>query len=300
MNPKELAVTLMQAVFKETGICATAGIGTNLYLSKIAMDIIAKHVDDHIGFLTENLYKVRLWNYKPLIDFWRIGGGTARMLGQSSIFTMGDLPRASIHYKDYLYKQFDTDAELLIDHAWGIKPCTIADIKAYEPETNSLSSGQILMRNYSFEEGKVIVKEMTDLLMLDLVDKKLVTDSVTLYISYDHRFERPSSNGSVNFGYPTNSSKKITDAVEKLYNLITYLCTGIRRINISCNKVIKEGYYQMDFFTDPMEMEKEKSIQRAMLEIRKKYGMNAVMRCSNLLECSNFRERNSQIGGHWA
>lgn len=299
-NPKELAITLMESVFKETGICATAGIGTNLYLSKIAMDIIAKHADDHIGFLDEDLFKVKLWEHKPLTDFWRIGSGTARRLERNGIYTMGDLARASLYNEDFLYKQFGIDAELLIDHAWGIEPCTIEHIKAYEPETNSLSSGQVLMRNYSFDEARVIVNEMTDLLALDLVEKNLVTESVTLYISYDHRFERPGSNGTAKLYYPTNSSKKIIDAVDKLYKKITDRYTGIRRINICCNKVTKEGYYQMDLFTDPIKIEKEKLIQRAMLDIRKRYGTNAVMRGINLLECSNFIERNQQIGGHRA
>lgn len=299
-NPKELAITLMESVFKETGICATAGIGTNLYLSKIAMDIIAKHADDHIGFLDEDLFKVKLWEHKPLTDFWRIGSGTARRLERNGIYTMGDLARASLYNEDFLYKQFGIDAELLIDHAWGIEPCTIEHIKAYEPETNSLSSGQVLMRNYSFDEARVIVNEMTDLLVLDLVEKNLVTESVTLYISYDHRFERPGSNGTAKLYYPTNSSKKIIDAVDKLYKKITDRYTGIRRINICCNKVTKEGYYQMDLFTDPIKIEKEKLIQRAMLDIRKRYGTNAVMRGINLLECSNFIERNHQIGGHRA
>lgn len=297
-TPKEMAVTLMEAVFQETGICATAGIGTNLYLSKIAMDIIAKHADDHIGFLDEDLFKVKLWEHKPLTDFWRIGNGTARRLERNGIYTMGDLARASLYNEDYLYKQFGMDAELLIDHAWGIEPCTIAHIKAYEPETNCLSSGQVLMRNYSFDEAKVIVNEMADLLVLDLVEKKLVTESVTLYISYDHRFEKPGSNGTAKLSYPTNSSRKIMDAVKELYEKITDRHTGIRRINLCFNKVTKEGYDQLDLFTDPIQQEKEKHIQQAMLDIRKRYGTNAVMRGTNLLDCSNFIERNNQIGGH--
>ena len=299
-TPKQMAVTLMESVFKETGICATAGIGPNLYLSKIAMDIIAKHADDHIGYLDEDLFKVKLWDHKPLTDFWRIGSGTANRLARYGIHTMGEIARASIYDENLLFKQFGIDAELLIDHAWGIEPCTIADIKDYEPETNSLSSGQVLMRNYSFEEAKVVVNEMTDLLVLDLVEKKLITDSISLYISYDHRFERPSSNGSAKLSNPTNSSKKIMSAVEELYDRITDRFTGIRRVNISCNKVVKEGYEQLDLFTDPRETEKEKSIQQAMLAIRKRYGTNAIMRGTNLLECSNFIERNQQIGGHRA
>lgn len=297
-TPAELATLLMQSVFKETGICATAGIGTNLYLAKIAMDILAKHNVDHIGYLDETLYKIELWDHKPLTDFWRIGSGTANRLAKYGIYTMGEIARTSIYNEDLLFKSFGVDAELLIDHAWGVEPCTIADIKAYEPETNSLSSGQVLMRNYSFEEAKVIVNEMTDLLVLDLVEKHLVTDSLSLYISYDHHFELPGSNGSTRLPVPTNSTKKIMSAVNSLYEKITDRHTGIRRINITCNHVIKEFYEQLDFFSDPQETEKEKRLQQAMLSIRKRYGANAVMRGVNLLDCSNFIERNGQIGGH--
>lgn len=299
-DAKEMAITLMNDVMNETGICATAGIGTNLYLCKIAMDIVAKHVDDHIGFLDEDTFKLKLWEHRPLTDFWRIGSGTANRLAKYGIYTMGDIARTSLRDEAWLYKLFGIDAELLIDHAWGIEPCTIQDIKAYRPETNSLSSGQVLMRNYSFEEARIIVREMTDLLVLDLVAKKLVSESFTLYISYDHKFEVPGSNGSINLGTPTNSAKKIVPAVIELYNTIAYKHTGIRRINICSNKVRPQGYFQLDLFSDPESDEKERRIQQAMLSIRKRYGTNAIMKGSSLLDCSTFRERNGQIGGHRA
>ncbi|MCF0229144.1 MAG: DNA repair protein [Parasporobacterium sp.] len=299
-DPREFACVLMQNVYKETGICATAGIGTNLYLSKIAMDIIAKHSDDRIGFLNEKLFRTRLWNHRPLTDFWRIGHGTAKKLESIGIFTMGDLARFSLHNESRLYKMFGIDAELLIDHAWGTEPCTIHDIKAYVPENRSLSSGQVLMRNYSFEEARIIVNEMTDLLVLDLVDKSLITDSVSLYIGYDHHFGHPGSSGSVNLGCPTNSSMRIISAVMGLYDRITDRFLGIRRINISCGRVIREEYTQLDLFTSPEDIIKEKNIQHCMLDIRRKFGMNSVMRGINLYDCSNFAERNNQIGGHRA
>lgn len=297
---KEVAVMLMDAVKEDTGICATAGIGTNLYLCKIAMDIVAKHVDDHIGFLDEQLFRERMWGHRPLTDFWRIGPGTERRLARYGIQTMGDIARFSLDNKELLYKMFGVDAELVIDHAWGYEPCTIGDIKSYEPETNSLSSGQVLMRNYSFEEARVVMREMTDLLSLQLVEKELVTDTLSLSISYDHRFGRPSSSRSRRIGFPTNSTRRIMGEMDRLYDEITDRYTGIRRISICCDRVKHEGYMQMDLFMDAQEPEREKSLQKAMLSIRKRYGTNAVMRGSNLLECSNFRERNAQIGGHRA
>ena len=293
-----MALKLINAVFEETGITATAGIGTNLYLAKIAMDIVAKHVDDHIGILDEMSYRKKLWNHTPLTDFWRIGSGTAGRLARYGILTMGDVARASVTSEKWLYKMFGVDSELLIDHAWGYEPCRMSDIKSYKTETHSLSSGQVLMRNYDFEEGLVIAKEMMDLLTLDLVEKKLVTDSITLHVSYDHRTERASSHGSVKIDYATNSTKKLVHLLQVLYLQIVDRCTGIRRINITCNKVTAEGYFQYDMFTDPKEVERERNIQEAMLSIKRRYGKNAILKGCNLYECSTLRERNQQIGGH--
>lgn len=300
MTEKEMAVELMDAVMEETGITATAGIGTNLYLAKIAMDIVAKHVDDHIGILDEISYRQQLWDHRPLHDFWRIGSRTEKKLAGYGIHTMGDIAYTSVTSEDWLYKMFGIDAELLIDHAWGLETCDIHDIKNYHTEEHSLSNGQVLMRNYSFEEAVVVVREMTDVLVLDLVSKGLITSSVTLWIAYDHWYEKPSSHGTVKLTSPTNSSSSIINEVEKLYRQITDRHTGIRRIEICANRVMPEGYLQYDLFTDPVVVEKEKNLQQAILDVKKRYGKNAIMRGANLLDCSTYRERNNQIGGHRA
>ena len=300
MTEKEMAVELMDAVMKETGITATAGIGTNLYLAKVAMDIVAKHVEDHIGILNEISYRQKLWDHRPLSDFWRIGSRTEKKLAGYGIHTMGDIAYTSVTSEEWLYKMFGIDAELLIDHAWGLESCDIHDIKNYHTEEHSLSNGQVLMRNYSFEEAAVVVREMTDVLVLDLVSKGLITGSVTLWIAYDHRYERPSSHGTVRLTSLTNSSSTIMDEVDKLYQKITDRHTGIRRIEICANRVMPEGYLQYDLFTDPATVEKEKNLQQAILDVKKKYGKNAIMRGANLLDCSTYRERNNQIGGHRA
>ena len=300
MTAKEMAVTLMDAVMKETGITATAGIGTNLYLAKVAMDIMAKHVDDHIGMLDEISYRQKLWDHRPLSDFWRIGSRTERKLASYGIHTMGDIAYASVTSEDWLYKMFGIDAELLIDHAWGLESCGISDIKNYHTEEHSLSNGQVLMRNYSYEEVAVVVREMTDVLVLDLVEKGLITSSITLWVAYDHRMERPSSHGTLKLASPTNSSLTILDQVVELYRKITDRHTGIRRIEVTANRVTPEGYLQYDIFTNPIVIEKEKSLQKAILDVKKRYGKNAIMRGANLLECSTYRERNEQIGGHHA
>ena len=300
LTEKEMAVILMNTVMKETGITATAGIGTNLYLAKVAMDIVAKHVEDHIGILDEISYRQQLWNHRPLSDFWRIGSRTERKLAGYGIHTMGDIAYTSVTSEDWLYKMFGIDAELLIDHAWGLESCDIHDIKNYHTEEHSLSNGQVLMRNYSFEEAAVVVREMTDVLVLDLVSKGLITGSVTLWIAYDHRYERPSSHGTVRLTSLTNSSSTIMNEVDKLYQKITDRHTGIRRIEICANRVMPEGYLQYDLFTDPAAVEKEKNLQQAILDVKKRYGKNAIMRGANLLDCSTYRERNNQIGGHRA
>lgn len=300
MTEKEMAVELMDAVMKETGITATAGIGTNLYLAKVAMDIVAKHVEDHSGILNEISYRQQLWDHRPLSDFWRIGSRTEKKLAGYGIHTMGDIAYTSVTSEEWLYKMFGIDAELLIDRAWGLESCDIHDIKNYHTEEHSLSNGQVFMRNYSFEEAAVVVREMTDVLVLDLVSKGLITGSVTLWIAYDHRYERPSSHGTVRLTSLTNSSSTIMDEVDKLYQKITDRHTGIRRIEICANRVMPEGYLQYDLFTDPAAVEKEKNLQQAILDVKKRYGKNAIMRGANLLDCSTYRERNNQIGGHRA
>lgn len=300
LSEKEMALELMKAVMDETGITATAGVGTNLYLAKIAMDIVAKHVDDHIGILDEFSYREQLWNHTPLNDFWRIGSRTEKKLAGYGIHTMGDIAMASLTSEDWLYKMFGIDAELLIDHAWGYETCRMRDIKNYHSEEHSLSNGQVLMRNYTFEEAEVIVREMTDNLVLDLFEKGMVTNSVTLWIAYDHRYEHEASRGTVKLSKPTNSSHKIIEAVEELYQKITDRHTGIRRLDVCANRIAPESYIQYSLFDDPIQTDKERHLQEAVLSVKQRYGKNAIMRGSNLLECSTYRERNNQIGGHRA
>lgn len=297
---KELAEDLMREVFEETGITATAGVGTNLYLAKIAMDIVAKHAEDHIGILDEYAFREKLWNHRPMTDFWRIGSGTERRLARYGMYTMGDVARASLTSEEFLWKLFGVDAELLIDHAWGEEPCRMEDIKRYQTRQRSLSNGQVLMRNYTWQEALVIMKEMTDLLTLDLVEQRLAAESFTIWISYDHRFELPHSGGTVNMGSPTNNSTKIRGAVEELYLSVVDRSTGIRRLGICANKVRAEGYLQYNLFSDPGEDDRERSLQEAILQVHDRYGKNALMRGTSLLKCSTYIERNSQIGGHRA
>lgn len=299
-TPKEMAQELMNAVMEETGITATAGVGTNMYLAKIAMDIVAKHSDDHIGYLDEQEYRKKLWDHQPLTDFWRIGSGTQRRLASYGMHTMGDIARASITSEDMLFKVFGIDAELLIDHAWGYESCSMSDVKQFRSVDHSLSNGQVLMRNYDYREALVVIREMADVLVLDLVEKELVTESVSIWISYDHRFERPGSGGTVKLSKPTNSSEEILYAVEQLYLAIVDRHIGIRRLGVNANHVIKEGYLQYDLFTDPRKRDQEKRLQKAILYVKRRYGKNAIMRGVNLLDCSNYRLRNRQIGGHRA
>lgn len=300
MTAEEMAAALMGEVKKETGITATAGVGSNLYLAKIAMDIIAKHTKQCIGGLTECSYRKMLWSHRPLSDFWQIGRRTERKLAQYGIYTMGDIAKMSLDSEDWLYRLFGIDAELLIDHAWGVEPCRMQDIKNYHPTEHSLSNGQVLMRNYSFEEALVVVKEMADMLALDLTDKKLVTDSVTLLIAYDHRFERTETGGTVKLKTQSNSSGLIIRQVEQLYRATTDIHTGIRRINITANRVCPESCLQYDLFTDPVKTEKEQEIQQMVLSIKKRFGKNAILRGVSLLPCATTVARNQQIGGHHA
>ena len=349
LSARELAAKMILDVLKTTGITATAGIGTNLYLSKIAMDIQAKHIPaDNNGMriaeLDEMSYRRSLWSHRPLTDFWRVGKGYANKLEEKGLFTMGDIARCSLgkptdyYNEDLLYKLFGINAELLIDHAWGWEPCTIADIKAYKPSTNSIGSGQVLHYAYTFDKAKLIVREMTDLLVLDLVDKRLVTDQLVLTVGYDidnltnpeikksyhgaitidhyGRAVPKSAHGSVNLGRQTSSTKLIMDAVTDLFERIVDKNFLIRRVNITANHVIDEAtvqktsnFEQLDLFTDyaaaqakkedeEAELAREKKMQQAMLEIKKKYGKNAILKGMNLEEGATTVDRNRQIGGH--
>lgn len=351
MTPRELAVKILGDVLTETGITATAGIGTNLYLCKVAMDIGAKHVmpDENgvrIAELDEMSYRRQLWSHRPLTDFWRVGHGYRKKLEEAGLFTMGDIARCSLggdndyYNEELLYQMFGVNAELLIDHAWGWEPTTIALVKAYKPETNSISSGQVLHCPYDFEKGKLIVREMTDLLALDLVEKKMVTDQMTLTIGYDienlsdpeirnrykgevttDRYGRKvpkHAHGTVNLDRQTSSTRLIMEAVMELYDRIVNPILLIRRVTVTANRLAdeaevrnKQEFEQMDLFTDYEAIQREKDaenqrllkerrLQEAVLEIKGRYGKNAVLKGMNLQEGATTKDRNRQIGGHKA
>lgn len=339
MTPRELVTKVIKNVYDETGITATAGIGTNLYLCKIAMDIVAKHTEPdkygvRIAGLDEKTYRKYLWGHKPLTDFWRVGKGISKKLEQNGMLTMGDVARMSITNEELLYKLFGINAELLIDHAWGYEPCTIESIKSYKPVMNSISSGQVLHCPYNYEDTKLIVKEMTELLSLDLVKKGLVTSKLVLTIGYDinnltnpeisqnyngditiDRYGRKvpkHAHGTINIDHKTASTKIITNAVMELYERIMNKELLTRRINITATDVVNEEdyknikeYEQMDMFVDYNELEKqrlkeksEKSLQKAVINIKSKYGKNAILKGMNFIEGGTTIERNGQIGGH--
>ena len=344
----EFVSAMIADVLKTTGITAAAGIGTNLYLAKIAMDIEAKHVQPdkngvRIACLDEISYRKRLWDHRPLTDFWRVGHGYASKLEAQGLYTMGDIARCSLggegdyYNEELLYKMFGVNAELLIDHAWGIEPCTIGDIRAYKPEANSLGSGQVLHTPYTFEQAKLVVREMTDLLVLDLVEKKLLTDQMVLTIGYDTESLRGDNaykgeitvdhygrkvpkhaHGTANLGRYTSSTRQITDAVMALYDRIVDPALLVRRIQLTACRVVDEhsvplqgGGEQLDIFTDYAAEERrhaeeeealarERNIQKTMIELKKKYGKNSILKGMNLQKDATARDRNAQIGGHKA
>lgn len=295
MSAEQLAAMIMDDVLRTTGITATCGIGTNMYLAKVALDISAKHVKGNIAFLNEELYKKTLWNHRPITDFWRVGAGIAKRLERHGIYTMKDIAMAK---EELLYSLIGIDAELLIDHAWGKEPTTIAQIKAYKPKHNSLTSGQVLCSERSHEEGKLIVKEMVDLLCLELVDKGLVTDSVSMQIGFENRLELPPARGTTTLPIATSSAKTMLPYIEQLYERIIPPERGVRRVNMSFNNVVDEAYQQYNLFVDPVELERERKIQHAMIDIKKKFGKNAILKGMNLEEGATTMERNQQIGGH--
>lgn len=350
MTARQLAMTMINDIFKTTGITATAGIGTNLYLCKIAMDIVAKKMpaDENgvrIAELDEMSYRRQLWEHTPITDFWRVGNGTAKRLEQYGIYTMGDIARTSLQQKGYrsedtLYKLLGVNAELLIDHAWGWEPCTIDEIKKYRPENNSISTGQVLQFPYNYEKTKLIVREMTDLLSLDLVEKGLVTNQIVLTIGYDienlsdeqvsseykgevttDRYGRKTpkhAHGTINLDRYTSSTNKLVAAAMELFDRIIDKRLTSRRINVVACRVIPETEMaaeneaeQLDFFTNFEEkqaekekedkaLEREKNMQQAILKMKKKYGKNAVLRGMNLEDGATTVSRNKQIGGHRA
>jgi DNA polymerase V len=344
MTARELASRMIQDIVAETGITATAGIGTNLYLCKVALDILAKHATPdkngvRIAELDEMSYRRQLWNHQPLTDFWRVGSGYQKKLEKIGLHTMGDIALCSTgdpddyYNEELLYRLFGVNAELLIDHAWGWEPTTIDLIKAYKPQSNSICSGQVLQFPYEFEKGKLVVREMTDLLVLDLVDKKLVTDQIVLTIGYDienltdevrrkkyhgeikvDRYGRrvpKHAHGTANLGQNTSSTRLIMDAVMELYDRIVEPELLIRRVTLVANHLTREAdasaapsYEQLDLFTDygsrDKELEKERKLQEAMLSVKKKYGKNAILKGTNLQDGATTMDRNRQIGGHKA
>lgn len=293
---RELAKEIIQAVREIVGTVSTCGIGTNLYLAKVALDILAKHDPEFIAELDEDSYRDTLWDHRPLTDFWRIGPGTERRLRDHGLTTLRDITMCN---EDLLYRWFGVDAELLIDHAWGREPVTIADIKNYESKTKSLSSSQVLQRDYKFDEAEVIVKEMIDQLCLDMTAKKLVTDSVTLFVGYSLSQGAFGTGGSVRLTTQTNAASVILPAVAKLYRRITNPTLAIRRIGLSCNDVQEDREeLQLNMFEDVTKQLRNKTLQETMLQIRAKYGKNSILKGVNFDEAATGRERNEQIGGH--
>ena len=329
-SARELAVRMVRDVLATTGITATAGIGTNLFLAKVAMDVEAKHSPaDRDGVrlaeLDEMSFRRKYWEHRPLTDFWRIGHGLAARLEANYMFTLGDVARCSIDCEARLYRLFGVNAELLIDHAWGWEPCTIAQIKAYKPSTNSLSTGQVLSSGYPFEKAKLVVREMTDNLVLDLVAKKLVTDRMTLMIGYgsenltdEHRriayagavekdwygreVPKP-AHGSIRLPRQTSSTELITDAMMQLFDRIVDRDLLVRRINVIAENTVDESKAEMllDLYGDHRENdEREHRRQKAILAIKNKYGKNAILKGMNFEEGATAKDRNQQIGGHKA
>lgn len=351
MTPRELAGAIMQDVLQSTGITATAGLGANLYLAKIAMDIVAKKTQPDkngasIAELDEMSYRKQLWNHRPLTDFWRVGRGSAKKLAEHGLFTMGDIARCSIgqpnkyHKEDLLYELFGINAELLIDHAWGWEPCGMVDIKAYKPSVKSIGSGQVLHDPYTFAKARLVVREMTDLLVLDLVEKQLITDQIVLTVGYDiENLANPEirrkytgavstdmygrkipkhAHGTANLKMRTSSTRLITEAVLVLFDRIVDENLLVRRVNIAVNRVVDElsvpqpdAPEQLDLFTDyevlrhqekvqEAALERERRAQEAVLSIRKKLGKNMILKGMNLEDGATTQDRNQQIGGHKA
>lgn len=321
MTPHELAMVIIREVLYETGITATAGIGTNLYLAKVAMDIVAKKAKPdtdgvRIAELDEISYREKLWDHKPLTDFWRVGHGTVKKLEKRMIHTMGDLAYHSTVDQDWFYKTFGVNAELLIDHAWGIEPCTMADIKSYRPSTTSISEGQVLSCPTQFKVARLIISEMADNIVHQLMEKGYLTDSLTVDVGYDREnigFTGPASvdrygrtvpkpvHGSIKLKPATNLGSKIISGILEVFDRITDPKLLIRRLTVCAGRLIRdEGIQQIDMFTDTAALEREKRLQDAMMDIKSKYGKNAILRGISYMEGATARARNGTIGGHKA
>ena len=322
-TPKEMAEFLMKEVLERVGVRATAGIGTNMYLAKIALDITAKHSPNFIGDLNQESYINTLWDYKPITDFWRIGPGTARKLAKIGIYTMREIAYAD---EDLMYKMFGVDAELLIDHAWGVEPTTIADIKGYKNKSRSISRGQVLMRDYSYDEGELIIKEMTEQMCLEMTKIGMVTANISMSIGYSNALKLPMVRGSVSFTIPLNASTIIIPAVADLYRKIVNEEYPVRRVYINFNDIKdvrankqinifeveyeearKEGKttgrVRSEGLQNPVteihiRIKRDEALQTTVNYLRDKYGKNAVFKGMDLEEAATTLERNKQIGGH--
>lgn len=343
LSAHDFVRNIIREVQSRTGVTATAGIGTNLYLAKTALDIAAKHMPAdsdgvRIAQLDEQSYRKQLWAHRPLTDFWRVGRGYAAKLEAHGMYTMGDVARCSVRNEDLLYELFGVNAELLIDHAWGWEPCTIADVKAYRPESRSLGSGQVLRTPYSFEDAGLVMREMAEALALQLFDKSLLTDKLTITVGYDvsnmsdakHVYRGPvetdrygrrlpkSAHGTVNLGQPTSSGSLIAGAAREWFDKHVDKRLLIRRLNITAERLavetgaeISQTAEQLDLLTDydaveqsraaeKERLERERRVQRAVVDIKKKFGNNAIHKASGLKEPSTVRERGDMIGGHKA
>lgn len=294
-SAKEIAEMIMKEIKDTTGVTATCGIGTNLFLAKVALDIVSKHSTDFIGELTEETFRQKLWGHQPLTDFWKIGPGTVRRLQTYGIMTLEDITKADTQI---LYKEFGVDAELLIDHAWGREATTMEDIKSYRTKIHSVSNGQVLLRDYRYEEAELIVKEMTDLLCLEMVERGVISNSFSLHVGYSHKFAYESAGGSISTYTPTSSAVTVRPQLVELYRRITNPHIPIRRINLCANHTQEECYQQYDLFVSPEAVEKERNLQRMMLEVKYRFGNNAVLKGMNLEDAGTTRERNLFIGGH--
>lgn len=295
MSARDLGKCIMDRIYTKLGVRATCGVGTNLYLTKVALDISAKHSADFIGELTLETYRQTLWNHEPLTDFWMVGQGTANRLNTIGVKNMGQLAHTP---EETIYNLFGVNGELLIDHAWGYEPTTIRDIKNYKAKDNSISSGQVLSCDYNFEDGRLIVKEMADLLCLDLVEKGLVTKSLTLHIGYSNRLGLKPAHGTTTLIEDTNADIIIVPAVAQLYDKIVDKFSPIRRVSITCNKVMPEENMQYNMFVDSDDLIRDRKIQEAVIEVKNKFGKNAILKGMNLSKNATTMERNKQIGGH--
>lgn len=336
LTPQQFTQNILQSVWKKTGITATAGIGTNLYLCKVALDILAKHAPPNIhgariALLDEHTYRSQLWEHRPLTDFWRVGPGISKKLTVHGIFTMGDIARCSMVNEALLYQLFGINAELLIDHAWGWEPCTIPEIKAYRPNTSSLSSGQVLQCPYPSDKARLIIREMTDAMALELVDRRLVTDQLTLTVGYDRenlsdpirqaayagtvitdRYGRripKYAHGTASLERHTASARLLIHCMLELFDRIVDPMLSVRRLTISANHIIPEeeaasSFCQLNLFAnataEEAALEREHRRQLAELTIKKKYGKNAILKGMSFRDGATARIRNQQIGGHRA